>query len=88
MQQLINDGLAFNVGDNSGGADTFFKLADESAPAAMTIGTSAALGTVIAALSGGLIPGVTVDDIGVGPMPGPGPTPTALVGGDALVHRG
>jgi sn-glycerol 3-phosphate transport system substrate-binding protein len=50
----------------------------------MTIGTSAALGTVIAALSGGLIPGLTVDDIGVGAMPGPGPTPTALVGGNAL----
>ena len=84
VQQLIIDGLAFNVGDNSGGTDTFFKLADESAPAAMTIGTSAALGTVIAALSGGLIPGLTVDDIGVGPMPGPGPKPTALVGGNAL----
>ena len=84
VQQLINDGLAFNVGDNAGGTDTFFKLADESAPAAMTIGTSAALGTVIAALGGGLIPGLTVDDIGVGPMPGPGPTPTALVGGNAL----
>jgi sn-glycerol 3-phosphate transport system substrate-binding protein len=84
VQQLINDGLAFNVGDNAGGTDTFFKLADESSPAAMTIGTSAALGTVIAALSGGLIPGLTVDDIGVGAMPGPGPTPTALVGGNAL----
>jgi sn-glycerol 3-phosphate transport system substrate-binding protein len=84
VQQLITDGLAFNVGDNAGGTDTFFKLADESAPGAMTIGTSAALGTVIAALGGGLIPGLTVDDIGVGAMPGPGPTPTALVGGNAL----
>ena len=84
VQQLITDGLAFNVGDNAGGTDTFFKLADESEPAAMTIGTSAALGTVLAALSGGLIPGLTVDDIGVGPMPGPGATPTALVGGNAL----
>ena len=84
VQQLIIDGLAFNVGDNAGGTDTFFKLADESAPAAMTIGTSAALGTVIAALSGGLIPGLTDADIGVGAMPGPGPTPTALVGGNAL----
>jgi sn-glycerol 3-phosphate transport system substrate-binding protein len=84
VQQLITDGLAFNVGDNAGGTDTFFKLADESAPAAMTIGTSAALGTVIAALSGGLIPGLTDQDIGVGAMPGPGPKPTALVGGNAL----
>jgi sn-glycerol 3-phosphate transport system substrate-binding protein len=84
VQQMINDGLAVNVGDNASATDTFFKLADEAEPAAMTIGTSAALGTVIAALSGGLIPGLTVDDVGVGPMPGPGPTPTALVGGNAL----
>jgi sn-glycerol 3-phosphate transport system substrate-binding protein len=84
VQQMILDGLAFNVGDNAGGTDTFLKIADQSAPAAMTIGTSAALGTVVAVLGGGLIPGLTVDDIGVGAMPGPGPEPTALVGGASL----
>ena len=38
----------------------------------MTIATSAALGTVITVLDGGLIPGITSDELGVGPMPGPG----------------
>jgi sn-glycerol 3-phosphate transport system substrate-binding protein len=84
VQQLIIDGLAVNVGDNPSGRDTFFKLADPASPAAMTIGTSAGLATVLAALGGGLIPGLTVDDVGVGPMPGPGGAPGVLVGGAAL----
>lgn len=84
VQQLIDDGLAFNVGDNVGGSDNFLKLADQDEPAAMTIGTSAALGTILAVVDGGLIPGVTAEDIGVGPLPGPGPVPTALIGGASL----
>lgn len=84
VQQLIEDGLAFNVGDNAGGSDNFLKLADQSAPAAMTIGTSAALGTVINVVDGGLIPGITGEDIGLGPLPGPGPVPTALIGGASV----
>ena len=42
------------------------------------------LGSVIAALGGGLAPGLTVDDIGVGPMPGPSPEPGVQVGGASL----
>jgi sn-glycerol 3-phosphate transport system substrate-binding protein len=84
VQQLISDGLVAYVGDNAAGSDTFLKLADQTSPAAMTIGTSAGLGTVIAVLGGGLVQGLTPEDIGVGPMPGPGPVPTALVGGAAL----
>ena len=57
VQALINDGLAVTVGDNPNGQDTFLKLADQAAPAAMTIGTSAALGTLKAVLDGGLVPG-------------------------------
>ena len=84
LQALVADGLAYNVGDNPGGLDNFLKLADQNEPAAMTIGTSAGLGTLLNAVNGGLVRGVTADQIGVGPLPGPGDTPTALVGGAAL----
>ncbi len=84
LQDMINDGLAVTVGDNPGGQDAFFKLADPTAPGAMTMSTSAALGSVIAALGGGLVPGLGPDDIGVGPMPGPGTTPQVQVGGASL----
>jgi sn-glycerol 3-phosphate transport system substrate-binding protein len=84
VQSLVNDGLAFYVGDNAGGADQLLKLADTNEPATMAIGTSAGLGTVINVLSGGLVPGLGPEDMGVGPLPGPGPEPTALVGGAAL----
>jgi sn-glycerol 3-phosphate transport system substrate-binding protein len=84
VQQLITDGLAFYVGDNAGGGDQLFKLADPAEPAAMAIGTSAGLGTVLNVLAGGLVPDLGPDDVGIGPLPGPGPAPTALVGGAAL----
>ena len=84
VQAMVQDGLAVNVGDNASGQDTFLKMADPTEAAAMTIATSAALGTVLNVVQGGLIPGVTVDDIGVGPMPGPTEAPGALVGGGAL----
>ena len=57
VQSLINDGLAVTVGDNPSGQDALLKLADPASPAAMAIATSAALGTVLAVLDGGLIPG-------------------------------
>ncbi|HYN34620.1 MAG TPA: ABC transporter substrate-binding protein, partial [Ilumatobacteraceae bacterium] len=84
LQTMINDGLAMTVGDNPGGQDAFFKLADPNAPGAMTMATSAALGSVIAALGGGLVPDLGPTDIGVGPMPGPGETPQVQVGGASL----
>ena len=84
VQSLINDGLAVYVGDNAGGADQLLKLADTSAPAAMALGSSAFLGTVINTLAGGLVPGLGPEDIGVGPLPGPVAPPTALVGGAAV----
>jgi sn-glycerol 3-phosphate transport system substrate-binding protein len=84
VQDMINDGLAVNVGDNAGGQDNFLKMADPAAPAAMTIGTSAALGTVTVVLDAGLIQGITGDDLGVGPMPGPEGLPGVLVGGASL----
>lgn len=84
VQSLIADGLAVTVGDNANGQDALLKLADQSQPAAMTIATSAALGTVISVLDGGLIPGITSDELGVGPMPGPGDVRSAIVGGASL----
>ena len=80
---LVLAGLAVSVGDNASGQDNFLKLADRQAPAAMTIGTSAALGTILNVVDQGLIPGITAEDVGVGPMPGPG-APGALVGGASL----
>jgi sn-glycerol 3-phosphate transport system substrate-binding protein len=86
LQTLVNDGLAYNVGDNASGQDTLLKLADPDKAAAMAIATSAALGTVLTTVEGGLIPGITTDDIGVGPMPAPGDAdaPGAIVGGASL----
>jgi len=72
------------VGDNASGTDALLKLADATAPAAMTVSTSASLGPVFAALGGGLIPGITADDVGVGFMPGPNGGLGALVGGASL----
>jgi sn-glycerol 3-phosphate transport system substrate-binding protein len=84
MQSLITDGLAVNVGDNNGGIDNLLKLADPAEPAAMTIGTSAAIGGVLAVLAGGQFPQIGVDDLGVGAMPGPDGKPGVLVGGASL----
>jgi sn-glycerol 3-phosphate transport system substrate-binding protein len=83
VQSLVTDGLAVYLGDNPGGQDQLFKLADRTAPAAMTIVSSAAVGPVLSLLDGGLIPGVDSSELGVGPMPGPG-GPGALIGGAAL----
>lgn len=85
LQQLLADGLAVNVGDNSqSGYDNLLKLADEAEPAAMTINTSASLGGVLDVLKGGQFPQITADDVGVGPMPGPDGKPGVLIGGASL----
>lgn len=82
-RDMVDDGLAVNVGDNAGGSDNFLKMADAADPAAMTIGTSAGLGTVINVLGSGLIEGLTPDDVGVGGLPGLAAEQTAIVGGAA-----
>ncbi len=85
MQSMIQDGLAISVGDNGvTGYDNLLKMADKDAPAAMTIATSASLGTVLAVLATGQYAQITGDDVGVAPMPGPGGKPGALVGGASL----
>ena len=86
LQDMIDDGLAVNVGDNPGGQDAFLKMIDQSAPGAMTIGSSAALGSVTVALGAGLgeAMGLTDESIGVGYMPGPSDEPSAQLGGASL----
>jgi sn-glycerol 3-phosphate transport system substrate-binding protein len=84
VQSLIAQGLAVDVGDNPDGKDTLLKLADPAKPAAMTIASSAGIGTVINLLNGGLIPGITSDQIGIGSMPGPGDVASVIVGGASL----
>ena len=84
LQDMIDDGLAITIGDNAGGQDAFFKLADANDRGSMTMSTSAALGSVLGALDAGLGGDLTRDDIGVGPMPGPGDVPQVQVGGAAL----
>ena len=85
LQQLLQDGLAVNVGDNTQtGFDNLLKLADEKEPAAMTMATSASLGQVLTVLAGGQFPQIGQDDVGVGPMPGPDGLPGALIGGASL----
>jgi sn-glycerol 3-phosphate transport system substrate-binding protein len=84
LQSMITDGLAVNVGDNTGGIDNLLKLADNAEPAAMTIGTSAAIGGVLAVLAGGQFPQISADDLGVAAMPGPNGKPGVLVGGASL----
>jgi sn-glycerol 3-phosphate transport system substrate-binding protein len=84
VQDMIDDGLAVTIGDNASGQDTFLKLIDPAADGAMTIGTSAALGGVLAAIDTGLAPGLTAADVGVGPMPGPSPDPAVNLGGASL----
>lgn len=84
LQDMIDDGLAVSVGDNAGGQDAFFKLADANERGAMTMSTSAALGSVLAALDAGLGGDIRPADIGVGPMPGPGDVSQVQVGGASM----
>jgi sn-glycerol 3-phosphate transport system substrate-binding protein len=84
LQSMLNDGSAINVGDNTGGLDNLFKLADNAEPAAMTIASCAVLGAVLVALASGQFPQISAADVGVAAMPGPDGKPGALVGGASL----
>ena len=61
---MVDEGLAFNVGRNPSGADNYLAVATDRA--AMTFGYAGALRSVVSALEKGM-QGV---EIGVGPMPG------------------
>jgi sn-glycerol 3-phosphate transport system substrate-binding protein len=62
--EMVDSGLAFNVGRNPTGADTFMAVA--AGRAAMTVGSSQALRSLLDVLEAG-VQGV---EMGVGPFPG------------------
>ncbi|MEL6890947.1 MAG: extracellular solute-binding protein [Actinomycetota bacterium] len=84
LRDMNRDGLSFNVGENAGGQDAFFKLVDPNEPGAMTVSTSAALGQVIGALDLGIGGELTPDDLGIGPLMGPTDEVSAQVSGAAI----
>ena len=80
VDQLVDGGYALNVGRNPSGADHLLAIA--AGNAAMTIGTSAALGSIYDVLAGD--PNLAAQvDIRVAPLPGPGDG-GVVVGGGAL----
>lgn len=80
LSGMVADGLAVtNERIGAGAIDNYLAVANGKA--AMTIDTSAALGTIDALLFSGQFPGVT---LGVGNMPGPDGEGGVLVGGGAL----
>jgi len=62
--EMVDSGLAFNVGRNQSGADSFMAVA--SGRAAMTVSISSALRSVLSVLEAGM-KGI---ELGVGPFPG------------------
>lgn len=81
LQDLVDDGLAVNVGENASGTDGILKLADADEPAAMTLFSSASMTSALNALGGGLIPGAGPEDMGIGRLPTGG---GVTIGGAAL----
>jgi sn-glycerol 3-phosphate transport system substrate-binding protein len=83
LDGLVNDGLARSVGRNERGVDHLLALAQGDA--AMTIGTSAAIGPALAVIRSGEVE-LTEADIGIAPLPAPTDDPAGgtLVGGASL----
>ncbi len=77
LSNLVKSHLALSTGEND--YNHYFAVGNRQA--AMTIDTSAALGTISQILGHGEFSGV---DLGVGPLPGPGGSGGVLVGGGAL----
>ena len=79
LDSMVDDKLALNTGQPEGNIDHL--LAIGAGNSAMTISTSADLGTITQVLGSGQFPNVS---IGVAPMPGPTGKGGILVGGAAL----
>jgi sn-glycerol 3-phosphate transport system substrate-binding protein len=78
LDGMVSDGLARSVGRNPRGVDHLLALAQGDA--AMTIGTSAAIGPALAVIRSGEVD-LTEQDIGIAPLP----SPTADASGGTLV---
>jgi sn-glycerol 3-phosphate transport system substrate-binding protein len=83
LDELVSDGLARSVGRNPRGVDHLLALAQGDA--AMTIGSSAAIGPAIAVIRSGEFD-LTEQDVGIAPLPSPTEDPPGgtLVGGASL----
>ncbi len=80
LNDMVNDKLALSTGSASGTIDHYLAVANGQA--AMTIDSSASLGTISLVLGSGQFPNVK---LGAGPMPGPASAKGGvLVGGAAL----
>jgi sn-glycerol 3-phosphate transport system substrate-binding protein len=79
LKDMVDSGLAINTGKPEGNVDNLLAIGADNA--AMTIDSSASLGTVTQVLGSGQFPNVT---IGVAPMPGPAGKGGLAVGGAAL----
>jgi sn-glycerol 3-phosphate transport system substrate-binding protein len=83
LQAMVKDGTAINVG-TADKSENLLKLADQKDPAAMTVNSSAAIGSVLAVLKSGSFPGFAPEDLGIGPMPMPPGPGGQLIGGAGL----
>jgi sn-glycerol 3-phosphate transport system substrate-binding protein len=83
-KDMVDSGLALNVGRNPSDSEQLFAIAGRQAE--MAIGTSAAMRSAIDTLESAHESGSLLDiELGVGPMPGlPGEEGGVLVGGGAL----
>ena len=83
LDGLVADGLARSVGRNPRGVDHLLALAQGDA--AMTIGSSAAIGPALAVIRSGEVD-ITEQDVGIAPLPSPTDDPAGgtLVGGASL----
>jgi len=79
LKDMVDSNLAINTGKPEGNVDNLLAIGADNA--AMTIDSSASLGTITQVLGTGQFPNVS---IGVGPMPGPTGKGGILVGGAAL----
>ncbi|MBK9180163.1 MAG: ABC transporter substrate-binding protein [Acidimicrobiales bacterium] len=82
LNDMVDDGLAINVGLNVNGQDNLLKLVDQQEPSAMTINTTAALATVFSVAESTYPDTVKV---GIAPLPAYGTVDGGvMVGGGAL----